>query len=65
MWDETGRGRQSDDLASSISRCCNMASNPGRAACPCTNELIKFNKALTKFNETLTKPYHGLIEVLL
>ena len=30
-------------------------------------KLIKLliNKALTKFNEALTKPYHGLIEVLL
>ena len=25
---------------------------------------IEFNKALTKFNEALTKPYHGLIEIL-
>ena len=40
-------------------------SNPGRAACPCTNELYEIIKALTKFNEALTKPYHGLIEVLL
>ena len=39
--------------------------NPGRAACTCTNELYKINKALTKFNEALTKPYNGLIEVLL
>ena len=26
---------------------------------------IKFNKALTKFNEALTIPYHGLIKSLL
>ena len=26
---------------------------------------IEFNKALTKFNEALTKPYPGLIEILL
>ena len=38
---------------------------PGRAACPCTNELYQINKALTKFNEALTKPYHGLIKDLL
>ena len=38
--------------------------NPGRAACPCTNELYQINKALTKFNEALTKPYHGLMEIL-
>ena len=32
----------------------------GRAACPCTNVI----KLVQKFNEALTKPYHGLIEVL-
>ena len=44
-----------------------LRSNPGRAACPCTNELCKINQALTKFNdsEAHTKPYHGLIEILL
>ena len=40
-------------------------SNPGLAAYLCTEELIKFNKAPTKFNEALAKPYHGLKEVLL
>ena len=38
--------------------------NPGQAACLCTEELIKFNKAPTKFNEALAKTYHGLIEIL-
>ena len=39
-------------------------SNPGWAACLCTNELYYINKALTKFSEASTKPYHGLIHVL-
>ena len=26
---------------------------------------VRFNKAPTKFNEDLTKPFHGLIEILL
>ena len=38
---------------------------PGRATCLCTEELIKFDKALTKFIQGLIKPYHGLIENLL
>ena len=40
-------------------------SNPSLAACLCTEELTKSNKALTKFNEALTKPYQALIEILL
>ena len=43
----------------------NGKSNPGRAACLCTNKLYYINKALAKFNEALIKPYHGLIETLL
>ena len=39
---------------------CN--SNSDLAAFLCT--FIKFDKAPTKFNEALTKPYHGLIEIL-
>ena len=41
-----------------------LTSNSGSAACQCTNGLFLINKALTKFNEALTKPYHGLIEIL-
>ena len=65
-WTGTGTvGKYSSSIVAPNCFFISFLSNSGLAACLCTNELYQINKALTKFNEALTKPYHGLIEVLL